>query len=168
MMNVVFWDVAQCGSHKNRRSRGTFLLHYQVDKNRQARKNEAIRSSETSILTRAKRRRIPEDGIFTCIFIYWNASSFCCVCVCVCVCGASVCLASYNCYRGCCHSKPYSTGPIFHDFWLKIRLTKSFKLRKQYRQWPHLWQENARKQNTWLYSIIQILTVICDVAYSLR
>jgi hypothetical protein len=39
MKNSVFWDVTPCGSCKNRRS------------------------SETSILTRATQRDIPEDGI---------------------------------------------------------------------------------------------------------
>jgi hypothetical protein len=30
---------------------------------------EAIRSSETSVLTRTTRRTIPEDGIFNCLFV---------------------------------------------------------------------------------------------------
>jgi hypothetical protein len=43
-MNTVFWP---CGSFNNRRFGGTYRLHY---------------SSETSVLTRATWRNIPEDG----------------------------------------------------------------------------------------------------------
>jgi hypothetical protein len=83
MKNIVFWDVTPCGSCKNRCFEGTCRLHHQGDKNRIARNNvsserllvtacvapsslifitlmmEALRSSETSILTRAIRRHIP-------------------------------------------------------------------------------------------------------------
>jgi hypothetical protein len=89
MKNAVFWDVMPCGSCKNRNSEWTYRPH-QGGKNRRARKNvfirivlrllvtanvihsspvlvtlmmEAIRSSETSILARATRRNIREDGI---------------------------------------------------------------------------------------------------------
>jgi hypothetical protein len=74
-----------CGLCKNRRFRGNHRRHHQGDKNRRAGNNgtvtsnqrtlrrnvpklvtlmmEAIRSSETSVLTRATRRDISEDGI---------------------------------------------------------------------------------------------------------
>jgi hypothetical protein len=37
MKNAVFWDVTPCGSCKNQRLRGLYRLHYQGDKNWQAR-----------------------------------------------------------------------------------------------------------------------------------
>jgi hypothetical protein len=36
MKNAVVWDVALCGSCKNRRFGGTYRLHHQGDKNRRA------------------------------------------------------------------------------------------------------------------------------------
>jgi hypothetical protein len=74
--NAVFLDVAQCGSCKNRRFGGMWHLHPQGDKNQRARNNvssnkppkhaakeNAIRSSETSVLTGATMRNIPADNI---------------------------------------------------------------------------------------------------------
>jgi hypothetical protein len=78
-------DVTPCGSGKNRRFGGTYLLHHQGDKNQQARNNalrllvtanvpsspivvtlrtEAIRSSESSVLTRSTRRNIQKTTFF--------------------------------------------------------------------------------------------------------
>jgi hypothetical protein len=77
MKNALFWDVTPCGSCRNRRFGGTYCLHHQGDKNRLlvtanaglcspilvTLMIEAIRSSETSVLTRATRRNVQEDGI---------------------------------------------------------------------------------------------------------
>jgi hypothetical protein len=75
----------QHGSCKNQRFGGTCRLHHQGDKNRRARNSvrrllvtanvvlssqilvalmtEALRSSETSVLTKTTRRNISDDGI---------------------------------------------------------------------------------------------------------
>jgi hypothetical protein len=87
--NAVFWDVTTPGSCNNWRFGGTYRLHHRGDKKRRTRSNissnqhpklvtgkvfrsspilftlirEAIRSSETSVITRARRLHIPEDDI---------------------------------------------------------------------------------------------------------
>jgi hypothetical protein len=89
LKNAIFWDVMPCGSCWDRRFIGKYRLHHQGDKNRRASiiflrsvirllvtasivprspifvtlLMEAIRSSETFVLTRSTQRNIPEDTI---------------------------------------------------------------------------------------------------------
>jgi hypothetical protein len=74
MKNDVSWDVTPCGSCNNLRFGRTNCLHHQVEEDRRARNNvsspilatmtlKALRSSQTSVPTRATRRNIPEDVI---------------------------------------------------------------------------------------------------------
>jgi hypothetical protein len=61
MKNGVSWDVTPCGSCKNRRLGRKYRFHHQGGNNM-----EAICSSETSVLTIATQRQIPEDDILVC------------------------------------------------------------------------------------------------------
>jgi hypothetical protein len=86
--NAVFWDITLCGSCKNRRFGTTYQLYHQDKESQRARNNvssnfpvtvtadvvpsslnlfalmmEAIRSSVTSVLTRATRHFFKENGI---------------------------------------------------------------------------------------------------------
>jgi hypothetical protein len=71
MKNVVLWDVTPCGSCKYRYFGGINRLYHQLLVADNVSSSailftpmlEAIRSSETSVLTKAKRRHMPEDGI---------------------------------------------------------------------------------------------------------
>jgi hypothetical protein len=69
LKNAVFWGVTPCGSWKNHivflRSLRRLLVTANVPSSMilVALMMEAIRSSETSVLTRATRHKIPEDGV---------------------------------------------------------------------------------------------------------
>jgi hypothetical protein len=72
MKDVVFWDVASCGSCKNRRFEGTDRSVFQLVVTGNVASSllilftmmmDAICSSETSVLTNATRRHIQNDGI---------------------------------------------------------------------------------------------------------
>jgi hypothetical protein len=87
MKNVVFWDVTPCDSCKSRYSGANYRLRHQGGKNQRARSNvssnyqvltlmmEAICSSKTSVLTRATRRHIAEEGVLhSFVFISYFSS----------------------------------------------------------------------------------------------
>jgi hypothetical protein len=68
---TAFWDVTPCGCCKNRRFRGTCRLHHQFLITALSRwlftlVMKAIRSSETQLLRRGRRRNIPEDFLHSC------------------------------------------------------------------------------------------------------
>jgi hypothetical protein len=62
MKNAIFWDVAPCGSYKNRHLMGTYRLHRQNDTNRRARNN--VSSNEQTRHTSWSRRYVPPKHRF--------------------------------------------------------------------------------------------------------
>jgi hypothetical protein len=97
MKNDIFLDVTPCGCCKNRRFRGTYRLHRQNDKNQRARNvssncadvvpsslilvtliMDATHSTETSVLTRATRRHIPEGGVLHSLSLSLELLHTCC------------------------------------------------------------------------------------------
>jgi hypothetical protein len=74
MKNAVIWGVKPCGSCKNRCFGRTYRLHHHIGRNQiynvalnslilSALMMEVMRSSESSGLTRVRRRHISENGI---------------------------------------------------------------------------------------------------------
>jgi hypothetical protein len=93
MKNAVFRNVTPCGSCKNLSFGGEYRLHHQGGKNQLASYSKrspacwlftlmmaVIRSSKTSVLKRATRRHILEDGILLVISIFDNLMFGCILC----------------------------------------------------------------------------------------
>jgi hypothetical protein len=68
MKNVVFCDVTPCGSCKNR-----LLEELSASIIRVTRIGEQLSASKTSVLTRATRRNIPENGFHLAFSSFWNS-----------------------------------------------------------------------------------------------